>query len=59
LHPLHVAVRAFRQELPQALRRFGYRIGPRDADDVEAVFACRLGKRAFQSRRIGQKSRSA
>ena len=58
-HPVHVAVSAVGQKAPQPLGRLRNRVGPRDADDVEAVCARGLGERRLERRRIVQKSRSA
>jgi len=52
-------MRAFRQEALQPLQRLGDGIGARDADDVEALRARRLGERSFQRGGVVQKSRSA
>ena len=43
LHPDHVAVRAFGEELLEPRLRLRRGVGPRDADDVEAVLARGLG----------------
>ena len=59
LHPVHVAVRAFGEELLEP--RLGVRrgIGPRDADGVEAVLARGFDQRGFDGGGIVQKSRLA
>jgi len=57
-HPIHVAVDAGSKELPQPLGRVRNRIGPRDAERVEAECAGRFGQRALGRGRC-QKSRLA
>ena len=57
-HPIHVAVDAVGQELPQPLGRVRHCVGPRDAERVEARGAGRLRQRAL-GRSRGQKSRLA
>jgi hypothetical protein len=59
LHPFHVAVGAFGQELPQALRREGDGIGGDDPDDVETKLPRSLLQRLLEPRRLRQKSRLA
>jgi hypothetical protein len=52
-------VGAVGEKTPQAVVGLRDGIGLRDADEVEAVRLRRLGQRALERRRIGQKSRSA
>jgi hypothetical protein len=52
-------VGAVSQELLQPLRRERNRIGPRDADGVEAMLPRGARQRRFERRWIAQKSRSA
>jgi hypothetical protein len=51
-------VGAFGEELLQPLARERHRIGPRDADDVEAVRPRGLDQPRLEACEIGQKSRS-
>jgi hypothetical protein len=52
-------MRALGQKLLEPVLGLRYRLGPRDADRVEAVRARGFGERGFQRNRIIQKSRSA
>ena len=58
-HPVHVAVRAVGEETLEPRFRLGDGVGPRHADDVEAVRARLLDQRGFDRGGIVQKSRSA
>jgi hypothetical protein len=51
-HPIHVAVGAFGQELPQPLQRLRDRVRPRDADGVETVLMSGARERRFERRGI-------
>ena len=57
-HPLHVAVRAAVEKLPQPLGRKRDGVRPRDAHDLKALRAGLSGERRLERRR-GQKSRLA
>jgi hypothetical protein len=50
---------AFGQKMLQPFQRLRDRIGPRDADDVEAVLARGSRERGLERDRVVQKSRSA
>jgi hypothetical protein len=57
--PVHVAMGAVAQKLREALAGSGNRIGPHDADRVEAMLARGVGEPRLDLQRIGQKSRLA
>src|SRR5262249_14687872 len=59
LHPVHVAVQAFGEKLPEPRLGAGNRVGPDDARDLEAVRAGELADRTLALSRVAQKSRSA
>ena len=58
-HPVHVAMGALGEEVLQPFRRLRNRVGPRHADDVEALLAGGARQRGLERRRVAQKSRSA